>query len=356
MLKEAIYKVVTRQDLTEEEMARAMEIIMAGSATEAQIGAFVTALRMKGETVPEITAAAKVMRAKATRIPVSDNLVDLDRDEINVDQETVVDTCGTGGDATHTFNVSTITAFVVAGGGLKVAKHGNRAVSSRCGSADVIEALGINLTLTPAQVAQCVNEVGIGFLFAPQLHGAMRYAIGPRREIGIRTIFNILGPLTNPAGANVQVLGVYDAALTEPLAQVLGRLGCRSAFVVFGEGSFDEISIVGPTRVSQLQDRQVRTYTIAPEDFGLKRATLEDIKGGDVFENARIVRQVLQGGGGPKEDMVSLNAAAVFIAAGLCKNFPEGIALARENIKSGKALAKLEALIKKSQSFGGGEG
>jgi anthranilate phosphoribosyltransferase len=352
MLKDAIFKVVTRQDLTEEEMIRAMDIIMTGEATEAQIGAFITALRMKGETVPEITAAAKVMRAKATRIPVSDSLVDLDRDEINVDQETVVDTCGTGGDATHTFNVSTITAFVVAGGGLRVAKHGNRAVSSRCGSADVIEALGINLALTPEQVAQCVNEVGIGFLFAPQLHGAMRYAIGPRREIGIRTIFNILGPLTNPAGANVQVLGVYDAALTEPLAEVLGHLGCRSAFVVFGEGSFDEISIVGPTRVSQLQDGQVRTYNIAPEDFGLKRAALEDIKGGDVFENARIVRQVLQGGGGPKEDMVALNAAAVFIAAGLSKDFPGGVALARECINSGKALGKLEALIEKSKSFG----
>jgi anthranilate phosphoribosyltransferase len=352
MLKDAIFKVVTRQDLTEEEMTRAMDIIMTGEATEAQIGAFITALRMKGETVTEISAAAKVMRAKATRIPVGDNLVDLDRDEINVDQETVVDTCGTGGDATHTFNVSTVTAFVVAGGGLKVAKHGNRAVSSRCGSADVIEALGINLALSPEQVAQCVSEVGIGFLFAPQLHGAMRYAIGPRREIGIRTIFNILGPLTNPAGANVQVLGVYDADLTEPLAKVLGRLGSRSAFVVFGEGSFDEISIVGPTRVSQLKDGRVRTYTITPEEFGLKRGTLEDIKGGDVFENARIVRQVLSGGGGPKEDMVALNGAAVFIAAGLSPDFPAGIALAREVINSGRALGKLEALIEKSKSFG----
>ncbi|MBI4794661.1 MAG: anthranilate phosphoribosyltransferase [Deltaproteobacteria bacterium] len=366
MLKEPIFKVVTRQDLTEEEMTRAMEVIMTGEATEAQIGAFITGLRMKGKTVTEITAAAKVMRAKATRIPVGDSLVDLDRDEINVDRETVVDTCGTGGDATHTFNVSTTTAFVVAAAGLRVAKHGNRAVSSRCGSADVIEALGINLALTPEQVAQCVNEVGIGFLFAPQLHGAMRYAIGPRREIGIRTIFNILGPLTNPAGANVQVLGVYDAALTEPLAQVLGRLGCRSAFVVFGEGSFDEISIVGPTRVSQLQDGMVRTYNIAPEDFGLKRAALEDIKGGlkraaledikggDVFENARVVRLVLQGGGEAKEDMVALNAAAVFIAAGLCEDFIEGIRLARESIRSGKALLKLEHLIHKSKSFGEG--
>ena len=356
MLKAAILKVVTRQDLTEAEMVAAMEAIMEGRATEAQIGAFITALRMKGETVTEITAAARVMRAKATRIPLGNNLVDLDRDEINVDWETIVDTCGTGGDATQTFNVSTTTAFVVAGAGLRVAKHGNRAVSSRCGSADVIEALGINLALTPEQVAQCINEVGIGFLFAPQLHGAMRFAIGPRREIGIRTVFNILGPLTNPAGANVQVLGVYDPGLTEPLARVLGNLGTKSAFVVFGEGSFDEISIVGPTRVSQLQDGQVSTYTIAPEDFGLKRAALADIRGGDVFENARIVRRVLAGEGGPKEDMVALNAAAAFIAAGLAPDFPAGIALARETIHSGKALGKLEALIAKSKSFGGAEG
>jgi anthranilate phosphoribosyltransferase len=352
MLKEAIYKVVTRQDLTEAEMVAVMDAIMEGQATEAQIGAFITALRMKGETVAEITAAAKVMRAKATKIPIANNLVYLDRDEINVDWETVVDTCGTGGDATSTFNVSTTTAFVVAGAGLKVAKHGNRAVSSRCGSADVIEALGINLALRPAQVARCINEVGIGFLFAPQLHGAMRFAIGPRREIGIRTIFNILGPLTNPAGANVQVLGVYDPGLTEPLARVLLNLGARSAFVVFGEGSFDEISIVGPTRISQLKDAGVATYAIAPEDFGLKRATLESIRGGDVFENAKIVRRVLEGEGGPREDMVALNAAAAFIAAGLSPDFPGGIALARETIRSGKALGKLEALIAKSKSYG----
>jgi len=263
----------------------------------------------------------------------------------------VVDTCGTGGDATSTFNVSTTTAFVVAGAGLKVAKHGNRAVSSRCGSADVIEALGINLSLTPEQVAWCILEVGIGFLFAPQLHGTMRYAIGPRREIGIRTIFNILGPLTNPANANVQVLGVYEARLTEPLAQVLGNLGGKSAFVVYGEGSYDEISIAGPTRISQLKDGKVRTYNIAPEDFGLKRAGLAEIKGGDVFENARIVRAVLAGEGGAREDMVALNAAAAFIAAGLSPDFPRGLELARQTMRSGKALAKLEALIAKSKSF-----
>ncbi|AEB10491.1 anthranilate phosphoribosyltransferase [Desulfobacca acetoxidans] len=351
MIQELIFKAVNRQDLTASEMTEAMETIMTGQATDAQIGAFITALRMKGETVTEITAAAQVMRAKATRIPISDTLIDLDRDEINIDRETIVDTVGTGGDATNTFNVSTTTAFVVAGAGLKVAKHGNRAVSSRCGSADVIEALGINLALTPEQVGECVREVGIGFLFAPQLHGAMRYAIGPRREIGIRTIFNVLGPLTNPAGANILVVGVYEARLTELLAGVLLNLGTDSAFVVYGEGSFDEISITGPTRVSQLQHGQIKTYTITPEEFGLRRGVLNDIRGGDVFENAKIVRRVLAGEPSPKQDMVALNAAAAFIAAGLTPDFGAGLTLAREVITSGRAQAKLDALIAKSKSF-----
>ncbi len=351
MLKEAILKVVSRQDLTEAEMTRAMEVIMEGEATEAQIGAFITGLRMKGETVAEITAAARVMRAKATRIPIPDGLIDLDRDEINVDWETVVDTCGTGGDATSTFNVSTTTAFVVAGAGLKVAKHGNRAVSSRCGSADVIEALGINLALTPEQVAWCILEVGIGFLFAPQLHGAMRYAIGPRREIGIRTIFNVLGPLTNPANANVQVLGVYDARLTEPLAQVLGNLGGKSAFVVYGEGSFDEISIVGPTRVSQLKDGAVTTYDIAPEDFGLKRATLADIKGGDVFDNARIVRKGPGRGGGAPGRHGGPERRRGLHRRGPGPGFSPGHRTGPGDHPLRPALAKLEALIDKSKSF-----
>jgi anthranilate phosphoribosyltransferase len=329
-----------------------METIMTGEATDAQIGAFITAMRMKGETVTEIAAAARVMRAKATRIPVADLVVDLDRDEINIDRETVVDTVGTGGDATNTFNVSTTTAFVVAGAGVKVAKHGNRAVSSRCGSADVIEALGINLNLTPEQVAECIREVGIGFLFAPQLHGAMRYAIGPRREIGIRSIFNVLGPLTNPAGANVLVVGVYEERLTELLAGVLLNLGTQSAFVVYGEGSFDEISITGPTRVCEVKAGQMRSYTITPEDFGLARGTLDDIRGGDVFENAAIVRRVLGGEPGPKQDMVALNAAAAFIGAGLAADFAGGVALAKEVIASGKAISRLEALIKKSKSCG----
>jgi len=351
-MQEFIYRLVNRQDLTAAAMTQAMETIMTGQATDAQIGAFITAMRMKGETVTEIAAAARVMRAKATRIPVADPVVDLDRDEINIDRETIVDTVGTGGDATNTFNVSTTTAFVVAGAGLKVAKHGNRAVSSLCGSADVIEALGINLSLTPEQVAECIRDVGIGFLFAPQLHGAMRYAIGPRREIGIRTIFNILGPLTNPAGANVLVVGVYEARLTELLAGVLRELGTQHAFVVYGEGSFDEISIVGPTRVCELQNGEIRSYTITPEQFGLRRGTLDDIRGGDVLANAAIVRAVLAGEPGPKQDMVALNAAAAFIGAGLVPDFPGGIALAKEVIANGKAQAKLEALVAKSRSFG----
>lgn len=352
-MPDLILKLVQREDLTAPEMTWAMETIMSGKATPAQIAALITALRLKGETVTEIAAAARVMRAKATRIPVTEPVVDLDRDDINLDQETIVDTVGTGGDATNTFNVSTTTAFVVAGAGLKVAKHGNRAVSSRCGSADVIEALGINLNLTPEQVGECIREVGIGFLFAPALHGAMKYAIGPRREIGIRTIFNILGPLTNPAGANALVVGVYEARLTELLAGVLKELGTPSAFVVYGEGSFDEISITGPTRISQLQHGEIRHYTITPEEFGLPRGRLEDIRGGDAAENARIVREVLAGEPGPKQDMVALNAAAAFIAAGWVRDFPAGIALAQEVIKAGRALAKLEALIAKSRALTG---
>ncbi|MCK5657908.1 MAG: anthranilate phosphoribosyltransferase, partial [Deltaproteobacteria bacterium] len=272
MLKTAIQKVVDGMDLSEEEMEGAMDVIMSGQATPAQIGAFITALRLKGETIEEITGAARVMRRKATKIGFDSSAVSIDRDDINLDLETVVDTCGTGGDGTNTFNVSTTAAFVVAGCGLRVAKHGNRSVSSLCGSADVIEKLGVNLDVPPEVVEECLSQVGIGFLFAPALHGAMKYAIGPRQEIGIRSIFNILGPLTNPAGANVQVLGVYDKELTPVLAEVLNRLGSRSAFVVHGEDSLDEVSITGRTFVSELKDGEVSTYTIEPEDFGLPRA------------------------------------------------------------------------------------
>jgi anthranilate phosphoribosyltransferase len=348
MIKEMIQKVVKGSDLSEDEMVGVMDQIMEGKATDAQIGAFITALRMKGETIAEITGAARVMRAKAIPIRVSEERVDIDRDEINVDQETIVDTCGTGGDGTNTFNVSTTTAFVAAGGGLKVAKHGNRSVSSQCGSADVLEALGVNLDVTPEVVEECVRSIGIGFLFAPKLHGAMKYAIGPRREVGIRSVFNVLGPLTNPANANVQVLGVYDPDLTSVLAEVLLRLGSTSALVVHGEGSFDEISIVGPTRVSELRDGTVKDYSITPEDFGMSRADVSDIKGGDAQQNAAIIREVLDGQAGPKRDMVLLNAGAAFYAASKAPDMQGGIKLAAESIDSGMAKQKLEKLIERT--------
>ncbi len=348
MIKEIIQKVVKGKNLSEEEMIGVMDEIMDGKATEAQIGAFITALRMKGETIAEITGAAKVMRAKATPIRVHDEAVSIDRDDINIDEETIVDTCGTGGDGTNTFNVSTTTAFVAAGGGLKVAKHGNRSVSSQCGSADVLEALGVNLDVTPAVVEECIRTIGIGFLFAPKLHGAMKYAIGPRQQIGIRSVFNVLGPLTNPAKANVQVLGVYEAGLTSVLAEVLNRLGSTSALVVFGEGSFDEISITGPTQVSELREGAVRDYRIKPEDFGMAVADVSDIKGGDAEKNSTIVREILRGQPGPRRDMVLLNAGAVFYASGRAVDMHAGIKMAAESIDSGLAIQKLEQLIEKT--------
>jgi anthranilate phosphoribosyltransferase len=345
MIQRAITKVVDGMDLSEEEMSQVMDEMTEGNATPAQIGAFITGLRMKGETVAEISAAAKVMRSKSVKIPVGASNVSLDRDEINVDEETIVDTCGTGGDGTQTFNVSTTTAFVVAGAGLKVAKHGNRSVSSKCGSADVVEALGVSLDLTPEQVGRCIDEVGIGFLYAPLLHGAMRHVIGPRREIGLRTIFNVLGPLTNPAGATVQVLGVYREDLTDTIANVLGKLGCKSAIVAYGKGSYDEISITGPSQISRLIDGNVHTSTISPEDLGMKRAKPEDIRGGDATTNADIVKSVLGGEKSPRRDMVVLNASAALVAAGVADSLENGVALASESIDSGRAIGKLNALV-----------
>lgn len=334
MMKEAIGKVVVGTDLSEEEMVGVMETIMGGEATQAQIGAFITALRIKGETVDEITGAARVMRAKATRV------------QAVVEGGILVDTCGTGGDASGTFNVSTTTAFVVAAAGVPVAKHGNRSVSSHCGSADVLEALGVDLSLSAEQIGQCIREIGIGFMFAPALHGAMKHAIGPRREIGIRTIFNILGPLTNPAGANVQVMGVYDPALTETLARVLGRLGTRRALVVCGEGNLDEITITGTTRVSDWNNGALTTYNIHPAEFGLATASLMEIKGGKTaLEAAAQLRLVLSGKPGPCLDMVLLNAGAALMAADRAKDLASGVALAREVVTSGASLNKLEALV-----------
>ncbi|OGP91413.1 MAG: anthranilate phosphoribosyltransferase [Deltaproteobacteria bacterium RBG_16_48_10] len=352
MIKEAIAKVVRGNHLTEGEMERSMDEIMSGRATPAQIGAFATALRLKGETVDEITGAARAMRHKSIKINLNNHLLNLDRDEINVEEETILDTCGTGGDGTNTFNVSTACAFVAAGGGVNVAKHGNRAVSSLCGSADVIESLGVKLEITSSDAERCIREVGIGFLYAPIFHGAMRYAAGPRQEIGIRTIFNLLGPLTNPAGASAQVIGVYDSALTEKIAHVLKRLGTREAFVVCGEGTLDEISICGPTHVSHLKNREVRTFDLTPEEVGLKRAAPEGIKGGNALENARIIHEVLDGQQGPKRDIVLLNTAAAYVAVGFDGCLKDGIERAKTSIDSGRAREKLHQLIAFTQQCG----
>ncbi|MBT3258374.1 MAG: anthranilate phosphoribosyltransferase [Deltaproteobacteria bacterium] len=349
MIKEAIAKAVNGQDLMEEEMVSTMNEIMTGQATSSQIGSFLTALRMKGETVAEITGAAKVMREKADKINVNNHLVSIDRDEINAEDETLLDIVGTGGDGTRTFNVSTTTAFVAAGAGLRVAKHGNRAVSSLCGSADVLENLGVNLDINHADVERCVEEVGIGFLYAPSFHGAMKYAAKPRREMGIRTLFNLLGPLTNPAGANVQVLGVYAPDLTEMMARVLGNLGVREAFVVCGEGTYDEISICGKTKVTHLKNGDINTFDMEPETYGFKRAAAEDIQGGNAKRNAEIVRDILDGEEGPKREMVLLNTASAYVASGLDTGFGEGIKRAIEVIDSGKAREKLDALVNFTQ-------
>ncbi|MDP3804608.1 MAG: anthranilate phosphoribosyltransferase [Candidatus Omnitrophota bacterium] len=330
MIREAIEKVVKGINLSEAEMRASFDEIMSGKATNAQIGAFVTALRMKGESVEEITGAAKVMREKSLHINAG---------------EDVVDTCGTGGSGANTFNISTTAAFVVAGCGLKVAKHGNRSASSRCGSADVLEALGVKLDVGADLVQRCVLEIGIGFLYAPLFHNAMKYAIAPRKEIGIRTIFNILGPLSNPANATSQVVGVYDAKLTEPIAKVLKNLGLRRAFVVYGMDTLDEITITGHTKVSELKGARIRTYYITPEKFGLKRAMLADIEGGSVKENAEIVLSVLKGERGPRRDVVLLNAAAALVCGYKAKDFKTGVRLASTSIDLGKALEKLLRLI-----------
>jgi anthranilate phosphoribosyltransferase len=325
-------------------MVEVMSEIMGGEATPAQVAAFITALRMKGETVAEITGAAKVMRDRATPIRVG-SVLDLDRDDINLDRETILDTCGTGGSGTKSFNISTTVAFVVAACGVKVAKHGNRSVSSTCGSADVLEALGVNLAVTAETVEQSIREVGIGFLFAPALHGAMKHAIGPRREIGIRTIFNILGPLTNPASADRQVLGVYRADLVETLGQVLAQLGCRHGFVVHGDDGMDEITLTAPTRVAEIRDGKVELTTVTPEQFGCRRCALGDLQGGDAAQNAAIVRAILTGVPGPKRDVVLLNAAFGLVAAGVAKDVADGMAQARVAIDSGTAHGKLEQLV-----------
>ncbi len=338
-LKKAIAEVINGRDLDFDQARRAMDVIMDGEATQAQIGSYLTALRMKGETVEEIAGSARSMRSHVVRVDVP-----------HESSAMLVDTCGTGGDGKHTFNISTTAAFVIAGHGVKVAKHGNRAASSKSGSADVLLALGGNLDLNPEQAARCVEEVGIGFLYAINHHPAMRYAIGPRRELGQRTIFNILGPLTNPAGATHQLIGVYDPALTETMARVLGALDSKAAFVVHGADGLDELSTTGPNRVSRLAAGSVKTFQLDPQRLGLAHAALEDLQGGSPEENARISRDILSGSDqGPRRDIVLLNAAA---ALALEENdWPAGLAAAREAVDSGAALDTLERWIARTNSF-----
>jgi anthranilate phosphoribosyltransferase len=330
MIVAAIGKLVEQQDLAEEEAAQVMRQIMDGEATPAQIAAFLIALRTKGETIAEITGCARVMREKATTI--------------RAPYPNVIDTCGTGGDGSQTFNISTTAAFVVAGAGVPVAKHGNRAMSSRCGSADLLQALGVAIELSPEQAETCLTELGITFLFAPLFHTAMKHAIGPRREIGVRTIFNILGPLTNPAGAKRQLLGVSQPRFAEPMARVLGNLGSSRAMVVHGADGLDEITLSGPTQITALEEGQIVSYSITPEQFGLRRAPLGALVGGDAVENAAITLEVLTGKPGPHRDVVLLNAAAALTVAGSAADLHAGLQLAAQAIDSGAALEKLRRL------------
>ena len=336
MIKEAINIVINNINLSEAEMAECMNEIMEGKATDAQIGGFLTALRIKGETVDEITGAARIMREKAARINAP---------------EGVLDTCGTGGDMSHTFNISTIVAFVVSAAGIPVAKHGNRSVSSKSGSADLLEALGIKIDLGPEKVEKCLFETGFGFLFAPLFHPAMKYAVGPRREMGIRTIFNILGPLTNPAGARRQILGVFASNLTGVLAEVLGNLGAEDAMVVHGEDGLDEITVTNGTKVSRFSGGVVENTYLSPEDFGLKRGRREDLLGGDKDENAKICLRILEGEKGPKRDIVLVNSAAAISVAGKTGNLREAFEMAEEAIDSGKATRKVEEIKKVSNAL-----
>ncbi len=336
MIKDILKILVKRESLQEEEARQVMKEIMEGKATPAQIASFLTALRMKGETVAEITGFARAMLEKV--------------DTFSVKIDTLVDTCGTGGDSLNTFNISTMVALVVAGAGLTVAKHGNRALSSKCGSADVLEALGVKLTIPKEKVKECLEKIGIGFLFAPYCHPAMKYALVPRQEMGMRTVFNILGPLINPLGANVRLMGVHSSSLTEPLARVLKNLGVRSAFVVWGEDGLDEISINARTRVTELKEGKIETYYIKPEDFGMQGASLEEIRGGDREENTRILKDILRRGKGAKRDIILINTAACLVAAGRAKCFKEGIEIAKDSIDSGKANKKLESLVEFTNS------
>ncbi len=340
-VKEAIASISSGSSLEEKEAYSVMTEIMEGMATDSQVAALITALCMKGETEKEITGFAKAIRAKAS--PVSVNGMKL------------ADTCGTGGDMLHTYNVSTTVAFIVASCGVAVAKHGNRAVSSNCGSADVLEALGVNVELPPPAAVRCLEETGIAFLFAPTYHSAMKHAVKARKEIGIRTVFNLLGPLVNPAGVQVQLIGVYAPELTEIIGQVLMRLGVKSALVVHGEGGMDEISTLGPTKVTEVRAEAMKTYYLDPEKLGLRKAFQEDFRGGNLKENADITVQILKGLPGPKLELALINAAAVLYAADRAPDLAEGIVMAREAVYSGLALKKLDALRQFTARYSGEE-
>ncbi len=336
MLKPHIAKLLAGEDLTAAEAESAMGLIMHGEATPAQIGGYLVALRIKGETVDEITGSARAMRSNASFVPLV------------AEGERLLDTAGTGGDGSHTFNISTAAAFVIAGCGFKVAKHGNRAASSQCGSADVLEALGVEIDLGPEEVATCIDEVGFGFFFAPRYHPAMKHAIGPRRELGQRTIFNVLGPLTNPAGATHQLIGVYDPALTQPLAEVLGALGGQAAFVVHGHGGLDELSTGGPNRVSHLRQGRVTTFELDPAGLGLRPASLEDLRGGDSARNASMLRALLAGEDqSPRREVVLLNAAAALATDD--GDLEQALNRAKASLDDGAALETLEQLVALSQ-------
>jgi anthranilate phosphoribosyltransferase len=338
MIKSAIQKLLRREDLSEQEVMDVMNCIMEGNATQSQIGGFLTALRFKGETVGEITGCAKVMRAKA--------------EKVQVDLPYCIDTCGTGGDGANTFNISTAASLIAAAAGVKVAKHGNRAMSSRSGSADVLEALGVNISLGPAQVGKCIEEVGIGFMFAQLFHKSMKHAAGVRKELGIRTVFNILGPLTNPADAKGQVLGVFDGALTGVMAEVLRNLGTERALVVHGCDGLDEISTAAPTRISELKDGKITEYLLDTTELGIARSGPMDLKGGDASHNAELVRRVLLGEKGAGRDIVLVNAAAAIYVGKVAESLQEGIVLAEEMIDSGKAAGKLRELCDYSAAIG----
>ena len=344
MILDALHRIANHcQSLSREEARAVMAEVLTGKCTEAQIAGLLVALHMKGETVEEIVGFAEAIRAAAAPLPAPQNST---LDVSDTERDALVDTCGTGGDASGTFNISTATALVVAGAGVRVAKHGNRSLTSKCGSADVMEALGVNITLSPERLAACLQEVGIAFLFAPAMHSAMKFVQPARRELKLRTVFNLLGPLTNPAHASAQVVGVYSADLVEKLAEALSMLGLHRALVVHGADGLDEITITGATRIAEVREGNVRSYEVTPEEFGMTRATLKAISGGDAAENAAIIRQVLDGRKSPRHDVVLLNAAAALVAAGKADLLSEAIPLAAQSIDSGAARAKLEALVR----------